>query len=140
MKTIHLATENFSDSNLLGQGGFGPVYKVEQINMYMYCSHMVKICVEIEQSEILFQGVLNDGREVAIKRLSSCSDQGIEEFTNEVLLIVKLQHKNLVRLLGFCVEGDEKLLVYEYMPNSSLDLILFGMLSATLLSQLWIFV
>nr|XP_011459947.1 PREDICTED: cysteine-rich receptor-like protein kinase 25 [Fragaria vesca subsp. vesca] len=97
LASIHAATNKFSDSKKLGEGGFGPVYK----------------------------GVLRDGKEVAIKRLSSCSEQGSEEFTNEVLLIMKLQHKNLVRLLGFCVEREEKLLVYEYMPNSSLDVILF---------------
>ncbi|OMO64904.1 hypothetical protein COLO4_31717 [Corchorus olitorius] len=97
LATIHSATDNLSDSNLLGQGGFGPVYK----------------------------GVLSDGKEVAVKRLSSFSEQGTREFANEVLLILKLQHKNLVRLLGFCVDNLEKLLVYEFMPNSSLDVVLF---------------
>ncbi|KAK6932361.1 Gnk2-homologous domain [Dillenia turbinata] len=90
--SMYRATNNFSVSNKLGEGGFGPVYK----------------------------GVSCDGKEVAVKRLSSESDQGSEEFRNEVLLIMKLQHKNLVRLLG-CVNGAEKLLVYEYMPNGSLD-------------------
>uniref|UniRef100_A0A7N2MB55 non-specific serine/threonine protein kinase n=1 Tax=Quercus lobata TaxID=97700 RepID=A0A7N2MB55_QUELO len=99
LTSICEATNNFSESNKLGQGGFGSVYK----------------------------GLLSDGKEVAVKRLSRSSEQGLREFTTEVQLIMKLQHKNLVRLWGFCVKGDEKLLVYEYMPNNSLDVFLFGL-------------
>ncbi|MED6120353.1 hypothetical protein PIB30_118685 [Stylosanthes scabra] len=94
---IRRSTNNFSDSCKLGEGGFGPVYK----------------------------GSLQDGTEVAIKRLSKTSGQGLDEFKNEVIFIAKLQHRNLVRLLGCCVEENEKLLVYEYMSNSSLALHLF---------------
>ncbi|KAK9689904.1 hypothetical protein RND81_09G089700 [Saponaria officinalis] len=91
------ATGDFHESNKLGEGGFGPVYK----------------------------GVLENGHEIAVKRLSRSSGQGLEEFKNEVTVISKLQHRNLVRLLGCCVEGDEKMLIYEYMPNRSLDALLF---------------
>ncbi|VVA93863.1 unnamed protein product [Arabis nemorensis] len=97
MNTIQAATDNFSLSNKLGQGGFGSVYK----------------------------GKLQDGKEIAVKRLSSSSGQGKEEFMNEILLISKLQHRNLVRVLGCCIEGEEKLLIYEFMVNKSLDTFIF---------------
>ncbi|KAJ1272971.1 hypothetical protein BS78_06G244200 [Paspalum vaginatum] len=95
-RDIVSATNNFSVNNMLGQGGFGKVYK----------------------------GML-DYTEVAIKRLCKGSRQGAEEFRNEVLLIAKLQHRNLVRLIGYCIHGDEKLLIYEYLPNKSLDFFIF---------------
>ncbi|XP_008226742.2 PREDICTED: uncharacterized protein LOC103326305 [Prunus mume] len=97
LATVSRATDNFSNNNKLGEGGFGPVYK----------------------------GILIEGQDIAVKRLSKCSGQGIKEFMNEVILIAKLQHRNLVKLLGCCIEGDEKMLIYEYMPNKSLDYFIF---------------
>ncbi|KAK1403983.1 Receptor-like serine/threonine-protein kinase [Heracleum sosnowskyi] len=91
------ATNGFSFSNKLGEGGFGPVYK----------------------------GMLDKGQEIAVKRLSKTSKQGIDEFMNEVSCIAKLQHRNLVKLLGCCVEEGERMLIYEYMPNRGLDSVLF---------------
>ncbi|CAA2954749.1 G-type lectin S-receptor-like serine threonine-kinase At4g03230 isoform X2 [Olea europaea subsp. europaea] len=96
-ESILAATENFSDVHKLGRGGFGPVYK----------------------------GMFPGGQEIAVKRLSTYSLQGINEFRNEVILIAKLQHRNLVRLLGYCIKENEKILLYEYMPNKSLDAFIF---------------
>jgi serine/threonine protein kinase len=97
LETLAAATGDFSSANKLGEGGFGQVYK----------------------------GTLPGGEEIAVKRLSRSSGQGMEEFKNEVILIAKLQHRNLVKLLGCCIQGEEKILVYEYMPNKSLDAFLF---------------
>ncbi|KAK6133407.1 hypothetical protein DH2020_032871 [Rehmannia glutinosa] len=96
-KTLADATNQFHDSNMLGRGGFGYVYK----------------------------GKLANGRVIAVKRLSAASGQGMEEFMNEAIVISKVQHRNLVKLLGCCVEKEEKMLIYEYMPNKSLDGCLF---------------
>ncbi|BFG28703.1 hypothetical protein CerSpe_149770 [Prunus speciosa] len=103
--SVVAATTNFSEENKLGQGGFGPVYK----------------------------GKLVTGREIAVKRLSRCSGQGTLEFKNELILISELQHTNLVQLYGFCIHGEERILIYAYMPNKSLDYFLFDSTRAMLL-------
>ncbi|XP_021820454.1 G-type lectin S-receptor-like serine/threonine-protein kinase At1g11410 isoform X4 [Prunus avium] len=105
LPTITAATNNFSVENKLGKGGFGSVYK----------------------------GVLYNGKEVAVKRLSKHSGQGVEEFKNEIVLIAKLQHRNLVRILGCCVQDEEKMLIYEYLPNKSLDSFIFNETNKALL-------
>ncbi|WZY89109.1 LOW QUALITY PROTEIN: hypothetical protein YC2023_045844 [Brassica napus] len=91
------ATENFSDCNKIGKGGYGIVYK----------------------------GILPDGQAIAAKRLLVRSAHGIEGFTNEVNLIASVQHVNLVQLLGYCFEGEEMILLFELMENSSLDTYIF---------------
>ncbi|CAI0375551.1 unnamed protein product [Linum tenue] len=105
MPTIALATNSFSLSNVVGEGGFGPVYK----------------------------GVLKDGQEIAVKRLSKESKQGLGEFKNEAKHIAKLQHRNLVKLLGCCIQEEEMILIYEFMPNKSLDYFIFNEKQSTLL-------
>ncbi|RHN41012.1 putative protein kinase RLK-Pelle-DLSV family [Medicago truncatula] len=105
LSTILDATNKFSTDNKLGEGGFGPVYK----------------------------GILQDGQEIAVKRLSGNSIQGLEEFKSEVILCAKLQHRNLVKVIGCCIEKDEKILVYEHMSNKGLDSFIFDPIQSKLL-------
>ncbi|KAH9747510.1 putative LRR receptor-like serine/threonine-protein kinase [Citrus sinensis] len=95
---LRSATKDFDPSNKLGEGGYGPVYK----------------------------GTLSDGRVIAVKQLSIASHQGKNQFVNEIATISAVQHRNLVRLYGCCIEGARRLLVYEYLENKSLDQVLFG--------------
>ncbi|TQE03467.1 hypothetical protein C1H46_010947 [Malus baccata] len=95
---LRVATEDFNPSNKLGEGGYGPVYK----------------------------GTLSDGRVVAVKQLSVASHQGKSQFVSEIATISAVQHRNLVKLYGCCIEGSHRILVYEYLENKSLDHALFG--------------
>ncbi|PKI67030.1 hypothetical protein CRG98_012568 [Punica granatum] len=93
LSEIRAATNDFSDTNKLGQGGFGKVYK----------------------------GKLKGGQQIAVKRLEGCSNEGKKQFKNEIMLMVRLQHRNLVKLVGFCFEGGERIIIYEFVPYASLD-------------------
>ncbi|XP_028110414.1 G-type lectin S-receptor-like serine/threonine-protein kinase At4g27290 [Camellia sinensis] len=104
LAVIANSTNNFSINNKIGEGGFGAVYK----------------------------GIQEGGQEIAVKRLSKNSSQRLDEFKNEVICINKLQHRNLVKLLGCYIQGEETMLIYEYMPNKSLDYFIFGLLSSKL--------
>ncbi|KAH9779340.1 putative leucine-rich repeat receptor-like serine/threonine-protein kinase [Citrus sinensis] len=98
LKQIKAATNNFAPDNKIGEGGFGPVYK----------------------------GLLADGTVIAVKQLSSKSKQGNREFINEIGMISALQHPNLVKLYGCCMEGNQLSLIYEYLENNSLARAMFG--------------
>ena len=74
----------------------------------------------------MVQGKLPTGQEIAVKRLNTMSWHGIEQFKTEITVITKVQHRNLVKLLGYCIHGEDRLLVYELLPNSSLDSFIFG--------------
>ena len=129
-KKLATATDNFQESNKLGEGGFGQVFRViyaRLINSFVLY-YLYRDMKEEFKSQNPLQGKLADGQEIAVKRLSQSSRQGLEEFLNEAAVISKLQHRNFVKLLGCCVEEEEKILTYEYMPNKSLDSFLFGQL------------
>ncbi|XP_020963809.1 G-type lectin S-receptor-like serine/threonine-protein kinase SD1-1 [Arachis ipaensis] len=98
LSVIAFCTDNFSDKNKLGEGGFGSVFK----------------------------GTLENGQRIAVKRLLTGYGQGIKEFKNEITSIAKLQHRNCIKLQGYCIQNEEKVLIYEYMPNKSLDAFIFG--------------
>ncbi|XVF43451.1 hypothetical protein PTKIN_Ptkin02bG0041100 [Pterospermum kingtungense] len=100
IQVLRNVTNNFSEENVLGRGGFGTVYK----------------------------GELHDGTKIAVKRMESgvVSEKGLAEFKSEIAVLTKVRHRHLVTLLGYCLEGNERLLVYEYMPQGTLSRLLFN--------------
>ncbi|GKC88379.1 receptor protein kinase TMK1-like protein [Tanacetum coccineum] len=99
IQVLKTVTNNFSKDNILGRGGFGTVYK----------------------------GELHDGTKIAVKRMESgvMSEKGLDEFKSEIAVLTKVRHRHLVALLGYCLDGNERLLVYEYMPQGTLSRFLF---------------
>lgn len=102
---LEAATRGFNNSLLLGEGGYGYVHK----------------------------GVLPNGKNIAVKSLKSTSGHGEREFQSEVEIISRVHHRHLVSLVGYCIAGQQKLLIYEYIPNNSLDYHLYGMIW----NQIW---
>ncbi|KAJ8633387.1 hypothetical protein MRB53_026723 [Persea americana] len=116
LKQIKAATKNFDAANKVGEGGFGSVYKRTKRELLFPSPHNI----------LYKKGLLSDGTVIAVKQLSSKSKQGNREFVNEIGMISALQHPNLVKLYGCCIEGHQLMLVYEYMENNCLAKALFG--------------
>ena len=106
IQVLKNVTDNFSEKNILGRGGFGIVYK----------------------------GELHDGTKIAVKRMQTgpVGEKGLNEFMSEIAVLTKVRHRHLVALLGYCLDGNERLLVYEYMPQGTLSQHLFNW------SELWL--
>lgn len=126
LQTLRDATREFDLDNKLGEGGFGSVYKVYLFNLATVWID-VSICSIVLNLNFVQQGTLPDHQLIVVKRLSPSSRQGTNELKTELLLLAKLQHRNLVRIVGVCLEEQENLIVYEYLPNKSLDHHIYGM-------------
>lgn len=127
LRQIRDATNNFDAANKIGEGGFGPVFKVLlYVGFHYFISSFIILYFGLKFCLLELQGVLADGTIIAVKQLSSKSKQGNREFVNEIGMISALQHPHLVKLYGCCIEGNQLLLIYEYLENNSLARALFG--------------
>ena len=143
LRQIKAATNNFDAANKIGEGGFGSVYKVFStiisfpsfyaFKLFSKQFVLIKLYTEEKTLFLKMQGVLSDGTIIAVKQLSSKSKQGNREFVTEIGMISALQHPHLVKLYGCCIEGNQLLLIYEYMENNSLARALFGLYFSHLL-------